>query len=734
MQLRIDSFNGTSLQTSSFSAYFTKNTVMLHQGVTPVTVEREDAAPKLVYKARKAATWTIGVHILSGTLSSQVDVLKALFDPNDQDEHPLKATDLNTSTQYYVNATCVDVVELSGTDLLLKLLVTDPLWTAVTGQTDTDGLTATGQTLALTVGGSLAVAPVISYQPTSAKDIAVANAYRHLVTLYNKAFYGVSGINSIIGFPDYPIEITNGGLDTAALVADASNNCLLNGAINASVTTIDYDTVTGTLPSIGMGYVDTEQIKWTGKSGTQLTGVTRGIGGTTAASHADNAVLYVSKCLANGDDFQLVVDGVPQDFWFGTGSNAMNQAATKIWSTFDLTGLSSIGNYQLASAIAASGPISSIAMRGSGVYSFPTKGLAIIGTEIFQYTALDLAGGSLSGVTRAVLGTSEAGHSAGDTVYILAAEIWLIYGDKDASERQVDDSYKPLIELTSTNTSWVYADFYDTSGLRPYGWGRNFRQATSPAAARISNFYTTSQNPAAGSNPAAVMGMGIAAYLKGKKYKAETAEMTWYLVHPAGATSITVSGYKYRIGSTWPGSVAGITVNTYSTTQANIWNEASPSSAGSWQALSSHSGVSLGGTRISIGWGFQGTINGTGAVAYMEATDITITLDSARVPTVSLGSVIDSSSGYPLDVTITNTTTGEWLRVQAQIELNVTCQIDCVNKTVKRTDTGADLACVLTFSSKRHNWLDVSAGDELQFDETGMTGATVTAVTYNRAI
>lgn len=65
------------------------------------------------------------------------------------------------------------------------------------------------------------------------------------------------------------------------------------GALTAAATDIDYDTPTGSaLTASGTAYIDTggviEQFTYTGKSATQLTGCTRGTGGTTAAAHNDN--------------------------------------------------------------------------------------------------------------------------------------------------------------------------------------------------------------------------------------------------------------------------------------------------------------------------------------------------------------------------------------------------------------------------------------------------------------
>ena len=64
----------------------------------------------------------------------------------------------------------------------------------------------------------------------------------------------------------------------------------LNGAINSSVTTLTLDS-TADFSTTGTILVGTEQITYTGKSTTQLTGCTRGANSTTAAAHADNLTL-----------------------------------------------------------------------------------------------------------------------------------------------------------------------------------------------------------------------------------------------------------------------------------------------------------------------------------------------------------------------------------------------------------------------------------------------------------
>ena len=66
----------------------------------------------------------------------------------------------------------------------------------------------------------------------------------------------------------------------------------LNGAINDSVTTLTLADAS-LFPSTGTNFViiGSEEISYTGVSGNTLTGLTRGVAGTTAASHSDGATV-----------------------------------------------------------------------------------------------------------------------------------------------------------------------------------------------------------------------------------------------------------------------------------------------------------------------------------------------------------------------------------------------------------------------------------------------------------
>jgi len=72
----------------------------------------------------------------------------------------------------------------------------------------------------------------------------------------------------------------------------------LNGSVNDSVTTLTLDSTAG-FETKGTVTVGSEQITYTGKSATQLTGCTRGANSTSAASHSDDAVVTRTKTWRN---------------------------------------------------------------------------------------------------------------------------------------------------------------------------------------------------------------------------------------------------------------------------------------------------------------------------------------------------------------------------------------------------------------------------------------------------
>ena len=114
-------------------------------------------------------------------------------------------------------------------------------------------------------------------------------------------------------------------IDLGMLQETTSANNLLDGAIDAVATTITVDSTTG-FTSTGVVFIQDEQISYTGLTGTTFTGCTRGVGGTTAATHADNLPVR-----------QVVYSGMVRDATDGIFKSFQGLTGIKPTSTVDFS-------------------------------------------------------------------------------------------------------------------------------------------------------------------------------------------------------------------------------------------------------------------------------------------------------------------------------------------------------------------------------------------------------------
>lgn len=126
-----------------------------------------------------------------------------------------------------------------------------------------------------------------------------------------------TGLNSAVGGTGWGAGLF-GGTTSGALTS------LLNGSIDNIVTTITLTSTTG-FPTSGTIAVNGELIDYTGVSGSDLTGCTRGVRGTSAASHT------------SGDTVRLAIgNSDPADDFFGWGQAASGGVTTqtelRLWS------------------------------------------------------------------------------------------------------------------------------------------------------------------------------------------------------------------------------------------------------------------------------------------------------------------------------------------------------------------------------------------------------------------
>jgi hypothetical protein len=711
MNLKLVSFNANNINDTTNFLGFISDNIKLQGSARVNNVSRSDRRP--AYAAKTLSDYQMKITIqMRGTIATQLDTLKAYFDVEDVTPRKLICKDIaNSDKTWYVYATAIDMPKFVSKDSIEILLsVADPVWYEETESSDTWAITASGQTDTLaTVGGNVEARPRFVLTPTSSGTSRYA--YRQIWAWRNP---------NAVAMLNYPLNIVNTVWDTAALVALSGVHVTINDVdgITTGDTTITYDGEAGTFPSSGLAYLESEQISYTGKSATELTGVTRGVNGTTAATHANDIVIYSSKVQADGDDLRVFVNGTETNRWL----QGMNSANTKVWISLDLQpGIS----LTTGAAIADSGAVSTITIASSKANDAAIKKLQPSGTvsienELYTYTGVNVNGRQLTGCTRAVKGTSAAAHVSGTTVYWIEHEIWIYYGSSSASAPVTDDTNKPMIDLTSTNVSWVYTSFWQDGGMRSGAWSPSLvKTANTKDPDRKSAYYTG--NRLADADPATEMGAVIKAWKSGSVWKAENATVEWALYNPATFTEITATGEKYRATSNWPAAIK-LLKSTTGKKWVTVWTEATPTAADTWESISTHSAVSLSTGFQYVKMSFSGTIGSTvDNYAAHEIEAATLTLASATVPQCIFTPA--EQSCYFINAKISNNTSGEWIKVTASMPLSTTLTIDCENKKAYTADNAP--VSKLEFSSVRKDWLNIRAGaNTLQFDDTGTTGLT----------
>lgn len=418
-----------------------------------------------------------------------------------------------------------------------------------------------------------------------------------------------------------------------------------------------------------------------------------------------------SKAQADGDDFRCFYDGEEKDMW--TGGGGWNSATLRPWINIDLQPkieLTTLG------AIAGSGAVATISIAPTQAnliamwnISRVRNKLILIDSELFTFTGATYGGGELefTGCARQARGTSPAAHSAGATVRWIEHDIWLYYGWSAATALTLDSAREPLIDKTnSTNTSWVYTDYFDEGNPgRPGSWSKGVITSSNqgmPEAGRSGHYGANRATNVNFESIASEMGMSIKAWYK-TVWRADLAELEWKLYHPAGVTTVTASGEKYRVGTAWPFTV-GFQYSVNGGQWADLWTEATPSSASTWESLASHSAVSLGGTYRNIRFVMHGTIRGiANNLAHIEHDSITLALASGNAPSVTVGSEMGC---YYVNVKIKNDTTGDFVKLRIPGAVDAAIVVNCDLKTVVDSE-GINVLSALTYGpdTVRQNWL-----------------------------
>ncbi len=428
------------------------------------------------------------------------------------------------------------------------------------------------------------------------------------------------------------------------------------------------------------------------------------------------SLVTAGKMRSDGNDVRVMVDGNQAPIWLGT----MNTTATKAWVNLNL----SKRNELVLSANVAGSGLGNLYFDANNYANITKLGLIrsgmmfLVDSEIIEVGTPNLTTCTLPMKTRGLKGTTAASHIATTTIKWIEHDIWLTYGNSAAAAQVVDDAYKPMFNVTSTNSQWTYTNFLSASQPNRPG---SFVKMTQTTNTGMSGLYTAPAGTSAvkvNADPATALGMWYE-NISGKVER--TGELRWGVPNPFRA-SLVCSGYKYsnKIGSgvtpAWPVSVGAMPA-------ASPWLP--PTAVSTVQSWSGTYSFDL------ANFSMQGFIRRTDVCrCYLEITAVYVTL-SASVPSVAVGT---EQSNYAIGCKITNNTTGEYITLTYALTIGQSVVIDCANRTC--TLFSGSLLGSLSFSTVRTQWLDLKPGvvNTLQFDQANATSLTVVTTWQDRSL
>jgi hypothetical protein len=203
--------------------------------------------------------------------------------------------------------------------------------------------------------------------------------------------------NGFPTFQDRHYRINNATV--AAVFGDNGTvNGVLSSGINASVTTLPLLSTAAFSPVGGVITIDSEQISYTGKTSSTLTGCTRAYHGTTAASHLSSATVSFIEYPYQDVSFSYDESLLYNDVQVTRAGGTLQEATTAIATTLNGTINASVTTITVVSAA-----------------TFAAAGTIQIDNEQITYTGTSST--TFTGCTRGANGTTAASHTTAAPVY-----------------------------------------------------------------------------------------------------------------------------------------------------------------------------------------------------------------------------------------------------------------------------------------------------------------------------
>ena len=647
MQPSIVSFDGTNINDSvNYEAFFPANSLYVQPQSKPTIVKRPGYYPVVAGITQEEKRFVLNIKMLQ-VLHEQIGTLNELFSTRKHAARTLIFEDTaDGNKQYQVDAWPIAQPKIEGQLYRILLVAADWPPEAVNSSTDTDNNVATTVPYSFTVtpGGNTKTYPTITFDPQS--DPNGGYGYIRYGTVYNQTDNAL---------PDYAIEITGGGLDTATLV--------------------------------GAG-----------------------------------------KMQADGDDLRVFVGGVEVDRWI----QDINTASTQVWIVLPFRAK---WERPLEGAIGSGDTVTAIQLPDNTtsrdfLRTLPFPGIVQINNEQFSYSYRNPSTRQITGVTRAVRGTTAANHSDNDTIRYIQHDIQVVYGNTAVSAPVVDDNRKPMFDISdgsdSTNDLWVYADFREQDVARPAAWQPVVEYASN-ADQQQTGIYTADQFDYA--DPASEMGLLMSSWQANAVWNAEDASLYWQLYQPCGVDEIAAQGEVYEVGSLWPAAVGIFGWDVFSQRELLDIDNApgewtgGPSSESTWDGWETASyspappvpqAFDSGNDYTYIALMLRGNIGaGDGNTARIEASDVHVSV--ANKPSVTLGGENGGTDTYHLLGTLTHDDEGISFDIDIPMLRADSVVIDCENLTVKLNNDNLNIIGAIKPDTARADWMYLNGGETNNF-------------------
>lgn len=420
------------------------------------------------------------------------------------------------------------------------------------------------------------------------------------------------------------------------------------------------------------------------------------------------SLINANKMQASGNDFRLWEDGTFKDRWLYEMDSDSDPA--KCWGNLEL---SPRKNSTLLYAVDSDDTTLYFPQTRQSL-SFLREMKIVNNTTLqidsdsdnnmelvtFDIDDIDILNFKISNISRAAKTSVNVSHLLGATVRHIERDTWLLYGDSDLGSQSVDSDFEPILDFSSSNTLLGYTYFYDVDVNRPGSWYPEVLATRT----QLSNNYTGDLGVMA--NPATKLGLSMEG-TKDFQVSNEAGTLDWLYHHTAGISNVKYSGDYRTVDSddSFP-----MTVGLQYLKDNGQWQLAysdsdfPPASSDSWIAFDSFD-ISLSGTYETIRFVMDGQLNSIqSAKAQWQADTVFLTLNSGNVPSSTM--LAEQSINF-FDFILTNSTTGEYIKVTTPCPLNMDLIIDCDRKEAYLED---GTRVFVTLSSNRTDWLNLQSG------------------------